>query len=176
MGYTTHMITLNSIEPEYIFKNHDDLEHNLVVYLTKHIEDDATPPPTPEGLARSVGFTSFMALRDSIKKFYDTHRLSADLLLAACSTVLDYYQQKGLTDSLSQQFIKFLSSAYFGVSEKQVTESRSTISQSVTITINSHQPESLEEEIEFLDLEDNMKQLQAVERQNISGSTHKPHQ
>ena len=163
------MIQLHSIEPRQILNNASDLEHNITIYLSETIENDEGPPPTPEGLARAVGFTSFSQLRSTLKTYHKDYKTATDFLVSACSIILDYYQQQGLTDRLSQQFIRFLSSAYFDISEKTMQETTITENKTITINISSSAPASFEEEVELIALDHEMKQLQSIERRNLNG-------
>ena len=93
-------------------------------------------PPTFEGLALALGFTSFNQLRTAILN--DNHpQDSRDIIVMACAHLADEYQQNGLLETLNPQFIKYLLSAYLNITEKHEVATSSDN----TFTIRWEQPQ-----------------------------------
>ena len=100
-----------------------------------NIQCTANTPPTFEGLALAVGFTSFNQLRTNILN--ENHpQPSRDILVIACAHLADLYQQNGLLETMNPQFIKYLLSAYLNITEKH---EMATTSEN-TFTIRWEQP------------------------------------
>lgn len=99
-------------------------------------------PPTFEGLALAVGFTSFNQLRTNILN--DNHpQPSRDILVMACAHLADLYQQNGLLETMNPSFIKYLLSAYLNITEKH--ELATTSDNTFTIRWEQPPPSSIDQ-------------------------------
>jgi hypothetical protein len=87
--------------------------------------------PTPEGLARTVGFSNFTTMRKAIEN-PDYPEASRHYLLVGCSIIADILTRAGLFERLNTTFAKFVMSAYLGINEK--TEAYQQVDNKINIT------------------------------------------
>lgn len=90
--------------------------------------------PTPESLARSLGFANFNTMRKAMED-QSYPEPSRYYLFTACSILADMLTRAGLTSKLDARFTKFIMSAYMGIAEK--TEQYTTTDNRVHITWGS---------------------------------------
>ena len=99
--------------------------------------------PTPEALARSLGFANFNSMRRAMED-QSYPEPSRYYLFTACSILADMLTRAGLTSKLDQRFTKFIMSAYMNISEK--TEQYTQTDNHVHITWGSDPTRKLVEE------------------------------
>jgi len=136
-------------DPESVYHATQAYLHRTMPHGTSTLSDDH---PTPEGLARAIGFPSFQSMRQAIEKRLaatpeDDYDATVTTILAACADLQDYYLKHSLTSTLNASVAKFISSAYFKINETKETAATSHHSEERTITIKiaSQSPTSPEE-------------------------------
>ena len=87
--------------------------------------------PTPEGLARAVGFANFNSMKKTIED-PDIPEESRHYMLTGCSVIAEILTKAGMFDQANPSFTKFIMSAQLGITEK--TEVHSISDTKITIT------------------------------------------
>lgn len=151
----TQSFRFKPISPAVILADPDAVRQATTAYLHQTMPNGPSTlsddHPTPEGLARALGFSSFQHMRHAIERrladpnnaadpdFYDS---TIHTILAACSDLQDYYLKHGLSSTLNTAVAKFISSAYFRVNEtkESTVTTHNTEERTITIKIASSSP------------------------------------